>query len=258
MLQTRVIPVLLLKDSGVYKGIKFKKHMYVGDPINTVRLFNEKEVDELIIFDIEASKMNKSIQFDLLKSMASEAFMPIAYGGGIKTVEDAQKLFSLGIEKVILNTYALREKTLIQKLVKNYGSQSVVVSLDIKKDFFGQYRVYIMSGTQKISNSPIQIATMMQDLGIGELVINSISHDGMMQGYDLNLIKTITKDLSIPVIVCGGAGNLADFVKAKESGAHACAAGSMFVYHGVHRAVLISYPKYDQLYNLFKGNASAI
>ncbi len=254
MLKTRVIPVLLMKNGGLYKGINFKNHKYVGDPINTVKIFNDKEVDELVILDIEASKLNKSINFELLENIASEAFMPIAYGGGIKTLKDAQKLFSLGIEKVILNTSAIDDFDLVKKLVESYGSQSVVFCLDIKKSFFGKYEAYSFSGTKKAKMLPIELAKKMEELGVGELIINSINNDGVMKGYDLNIIKEIATQLTIPVIVCGGAGVLEDFKKAKEYGAHGCAAGSMFVYNGIHKAVLISYPKYEKLCELFKEN----
>ena len=254
MLKTRVIPVLLMKNAGLYKGVKFKNHKYVGDPINTVKIFNDKEVDELVIFDIEASKLNKPINFELLENIASEAFMPIAYGGGIKTLDDAQKLFSLGIEKVVLNTSAIENFDLIKKLVESYGSQSVVFCLDIKKSFFGKYEAYSYSGSKKVKMLPAELAKKMQDLGIGELIINSIDNDGVMQGYDLAIIKEIANQLTIPVIACGGAGYLEDFNKAKEVGAHGCAAGSMFVYNGIHKAVLISYPKYEKLCELFKEN----
>lgn len=252
MLQTRVIPVLLLKNGGLYKGVKFKNHKYVGDPVNTVKIFNEKEVDELVIFDIEASKLNKPINFELLENIVSEAFMPIAYGGGIKTLEDAKKLFNLGIEKVILNTTALENFNLIQELVNNFGSQSVVFCLDVKKDFFGKYKVYAYSGSKKIKTLPIDIAKKMQNMGVGEVIVNSIDNDGVMKGYDLNIIQGVANALSVPVVACGGAGKLDDFIKAKEIGAHGCAAGSMFVYNGIHKAVLISYPKYEKLCELFK------
>ncbi len=254
MLKTRVIPVLLMKNGGLYKGVKFKNHQYVGDPINTVKIFNDKEVDELVIFDIEASMLNKPINFELLENIAGEAFMPIAYGGGIKTLEDAQKLFSLGIEKVILNTSAIENIDLVKKLVNSYGSQSVVFCLDVKKSFFGKYEVFSYSGSKKIKILPIELAKKMENLGVGEIIVNSIDNDGVMKGYDLDLIKEIATKLTIPVIACGGARNLEDFKKAKEIGAHGCAAGSMFVYNGVHKAVLISYPKYEQLCELFKEN----
>jgi cyclase len=247
MLQTRIIPVLLLKDRGFYKGIKFKNHKYVGDPINTIKIFNDKEVDEIIILDIEASKKNKKPDFDYLKEVVSEAFMPVGYGGGISSIEDAIKLFNIGIEKVVLNTYAVLNPNLVEELVSKFGSQSIVFSLDVKKTLFIGYKVFIKSGTQKTSYKPLDLALKMQELGVGEIILNDIDRDGTFEGYNLELIKEISSKLNIPLIACGGARNLNDFKLAKETGAHACAAGGMFVFHMPHRAVVISYPKYDDL-----------
>ncbi len=246
MLQTRVIPVLLLKNRGLYKGVKFKDYKYIGDPINTLKLFNDKEVDEIVIFDIEASRLNKEIDFGYLKEIVTEAFMPVAYGGGIKSVNDARKLFSLGIEKVILNTNAVTDFNLIKDLINAFGSQSIVFSLDIKKTFLG-IKVFIKSGTEKTKYNPMEMALKMQSLGVGEIILNDIDRDGTMEGYNLKLIGEIAGVLSIPVIASGGAGKLEDFKQAKEHGAHAMAAGALFVYHGPHRAVLISYPSYNDL-----------
>jgi len=247
MLKTRIIPTLLLKNRGFYKGIKFKNHNYVGDPINIIKIFNEKEVDELIIFDIIASKENKPIDFSYLKEVVSEAFMPIGYGGGIKTIEDAQKLFSIGIEKVILNTNAILDFELVQKLVDKFGSQSIVFSLDYKKKLFGKYKVFIKSGTKKTKYSPIDIALKMEKLGVGEIILNAIDKDGTFSGYDVETIQQIASKINIPIIASGGAKDLKDFKLAKMAGAHACGAGSMFVYHMPHRAVIISYPKYEEI-----------
>jgi len=247
MLKTRIIPTLLLKNRGFYKGEKFKNYKYVGDPINTIKIFNEKEVDELVILDIISSKENKPIDFEYLKEIVSEAFMPVGYGGGIKSVEDAKKLFSIGIEKVILNTNAILDFDLIKKLVDIFGSQSVVFSLDVKKNIFGQKKVYIKSGTQKVKYNYLELSLKMQELGVGEIILNDIDRDGTFKGYDLDLIKEISNKLNIPLIASGGARNLEDFRLAKEAGAHACAAGGMFVYHMPHRAVVISYPKYEEI-----------
>lgn len=246
MLKARVIPVLLLKNRGFYKGIHFKNHSYVGDPINTIKLFNDKEVDELVILDIEANKSNKSIDFEYLQEVVSEAFMPVAYGGGIQSLEDAKKLFSIGIEKVILNTAAIYDEELMISLVNNFGSQSIIFSLDTKKTFFG-YKVFTKCGTVKTQYSPLELALKMESLGVGEILLNSIDRDGTLSGYDLELVQQLSKELSIPLIACGGARSLADLKIAKEKGAHAMAAGSMFIYHGPHNAVLISYPRYDEL-----------
>lgn len=246
MLKTRLIPILLLKNRGLYKGIRFKNHTYVGDPINTVKIFNDKEVDELVILDIEASVKNRPIDFEYLEEVVSEAFMPIGYGGGIRTVDDAKKLFALGIEKVVLNTKAFENPELIAKIASISGSQSVVVSLDVKKSFFGSY-VYILNGTKKTNYTLERAAKFAEQLGAGEIIINDIDKDGTMSGYNLQYVQSISNMVNIPVIVCGGARDITDFKKAKEAGAHACAAGAMFVYHGPHRAVLISYPDYMDL-----------
>ncbi len=255
MLQTRVIPVLLLKNGGLYKGVKFKNHKYVGDPINTVKIFNDKEVDELVLLDIEASRYKKAIDFKLLEEIATEAFMPLAYGGGIRTVEDAQKLFSLGIEKIILNTSAVENVELLKVLISKFGGQSIVVSLDINKNLFNKYQLFIKSGSFKTKYKPLEFAKEMQNIGVGEILINSIDSDGVMNGYDLDMLEQISKALTIPVVACGGAGTLEDLKQAKEVGASAVGAGSMFVYHGIHKAVLISYPKYEKLYELFKEHS---
>lgn len=247
MLKTRIIPVLLMKNKGLYKGIKFKNHKYVGDPINTVKIFNDKEVDEIIILDIEASVKNRPIDFDYIKEVVSEAFMPVAYGGGIRSIEDAKKLFNIGVEKIVLNTYAIKKPGLVEELASKFGSQSIVFSLDVKKDFFGRKRVYIKSGTEKTEFKPLELALIMEKKGVGEIMLNDIDRDGTFSGYDLELIKSISSKLNIPLIVSGGAKDIYDFKKAKDAGAHACAAGSMFVFHMPHRAVIISYPKYEEI-----------
>lgn len=252
MLTTRVIPILLLKNRGLYKGVKFKRHSYIGDPINTIKIFNEKEVDELVILDIEASKTDRSIDFGYLQELVKEAFMPIAYGGGIKTLEDVRKLFSIGIEKVVLNTNG-RDSQFIRSLVSHFGSQSIVYSLDISSTLFG-LKAYTNCGTKKINENPLEIAKQMEVLGVGEIMLNSIDRDGTLTGYDLNLIKQFSSILNIPLIACGGCSSLRDIGSAKQAGAHAIGAGSFFVYHGPHKAVLISYPKYDDLRNILGEN----
>ncbi len=253
MLKTRVIPVLLLKDNGLYKGERFKNHTYVGDPINTVKLFNEKEVDELIILDITATVKNKPINFKLLENLANEAFMPLAYGGGINNIGDIERLFTLGVEKIILNTYAIENIDFIKEVSLIYGSQSIVIAIDVKKNWRNNYKVYSTSGTVRTIYSPLDIADQMQKMGAGEILLNSIDNDGLYTGYNIELIDKLSQKLTIPLIACGGAANLEDFVRARNAGASAVAAGSMFIYHGPHKAVLISYPKYEQLQMLFKS-----
>lgn len=248
-LVTRVIPILLLKNRGLYKGVRFKKHQYIGDPINTVKLFNEKYVDELIILDVEATKNNK-IDFELLQEIASEAFMPMGYGGGIKCIEDVRRLFSIGFEKVLLNTVCYNDNySLAKDIAGEFGSQSLVACVDVKKKL-RRYVCYSNSGKKK---EKIALETHIKNLlaaGIGELVISDISCDGMMNGYNLSLIKNVSENLPIPLVASCGAGSLDNMVDAKENGANACAAGSMFVYKGEHRGILINYPEYSKLLNI--------
>lgn len=252
MLATRVIPVLLIKGEGLYKTIRFKDPRYIGDPINAIRIFNEKEVDELVLLDIEASIIKKPINFELIEKIASEAFMPVGYGGGIKSVEDAKKLFTLGIEKVIINSALLDNIELIGEIVKIYGSQSVVVSLDVKKNIWGKYDIYHKSGTVKSKFVLNDYIEKIISLGCGEIIIHSIDRDGLMKGYDMNLLSMITNSVSVPTVACGGAGSLEDLSKAViDSNVSAVAAGSIFVYHGKHKAVLITYPAKQQLDVLF-------
>ena len=253
MLKTRIIPCLLLKDSGLVKTRKFKDPKYVGDPINAVKIFNDKEVDELIFLDISATPNNRKPNYSLVKDIASETFMPFAYGGGITSLSDIEKLISQGSEKVVLNSIAYDTPTLVNEAAKKFGSQSIVVSIDVKKNFFGKQQVYIKCGKKCIGEFPEDWAKKMEDLGAGEIFINSIDNDGMQKGYDLNLIKKVADIVSIPVIASGGAWELQHLADAvKIGGASAVAAGSMFVFNGPHRAVLISYPNYKELEQLFQ------
>jgi cyclase len=243
-----VIPSLLLKGEGLVKTINFKNPKYVGDPINAVRIFNEKEVHELVFLDITASIEKRSPRFDILSNIASECFMPLGYGGGIKTLEQARQLFSLGVEKIIINSYAIENPSFIRNLADMVGSQSVVVSIDVKKNFFGKYETYTLSGTTKTPWDPISWAQEVERSGAGEIILNSIDKDGTMKGYDIPLIKNVSDSVNIPVVACGGAGTVKDFSTAvHEGGASAIAAGSMFVYYGKYRAVLINFPDDEEL-----------
>jgi len=240
----RVIPVLLLSNEGIVKTVKFKNPTYLGDPINAVKIFNEKEVDELCILDIEASKNRKEPDFEWLTNIASEAFMPLSYGGGITSIDQIKRLIKVGFEKVVLNTSAIRNPELISEAAKIAGSQSIVVSIDVKKNLWGKYVAVIEDGNTKTDVSPVELAVRSEKLGAGEIIINSIDNDGVMMGYDYKLIKSITSEVGIPVIALGGAGNLEHIYKAIYSaGAHAAAAGSLFVYYGPKKAVLINYPQ---------------
>lgn len=245
----RIIPCLLLKDQGLVKTIKFKTPNYLGDPINAVKIFNDKEIDELCILDIEASKQGRKPDFELLKNIAAEAFMPLSYGGGIKTIDEIKKIFRIGYEKVILNTSFIENPDIIKLSSEYAGSQSIVVSIDVKKRLMGDYRCVTKGGTTKLEITPFALAKKAQELGAGELLINSIDKDGTMQGYDIELIRRIVEIVSIPVIACGGASGLEDVKKVlHEGGAHAAAAGSMFVYYGRKKAVLINTPSEQELY----------
>jgi imidazole glycerol-phosphate synthase subunit HisF len=252
MQRNRIIPTLLLENGGLVKTIKFKNPKYVGDPINAVRIFNQKEVDELVLLDINAGKEKKEPNYSEIEEIVSEAFMPIGYGGGIRKLAHIEKLFKLGIEKIILNTAAFTNKSLIKEASEIFGSQSIVISVDIKKDLWGKYNFYINSGKTKINADIMQTLKEFENLGAGEIIINSIDRDGTMKGYDLDIVNSCSPQLDIPIIALGGSGSIKDFVSAINAGASAVAAGSMFIYQGIHRAVLISYIKSDDLNKLLK------
>lgn len=251
MFRPRVIPVLLLKGQGLVKSVKFDKYRYIGDPINAVRIFNDMEADELIFLDIMASRENRTVSVELIKQIGDEAYMPFAVGGGIKTEKDALALINAGAEKVILNTFFVKTPQLVSSIAALLGNQSVVVSIDVKKNWLGKYQVYIYGGKEHVSENPIELAIKAEQLGAGEIIINNISHDGMMDGYDLEIIQKVSDAVNIPVVACGGAGKLNHLHEAVNAGAHAVAAGSLFVYHGSRNAVLINYPEKKELINNF-------
>lgn len=247
MLITRVIPTLLLKQGGLVKTTKFAKPVYIGDPINAIKIFNTKEVDELIILDITASREGRSPAFDTISNITAECFMPLAYGGGIRTVEDIRAILKAGIEKVVLNHAALTTPNLVQDAANEFGSQAIIVSMDVKKALFGGYQVHSASGARLKEKDPVKWARQIEALGAGEIYLTSVDHEGTMSGYNLDLIETVSAAVSVPVIASGGAGSIKDFSAAKERGASAVAAGAMFVFQGPHKAVLITYPSRDQL-----------
>lgn len=252
MRRIRVIPVLLIQNGGLVKSIKFKNHNYIGDPINAVKIFNEKEVDEIAILDISATKEKRGPNFAKIKDIAGEAFMPLSYGGGITTLEEVKYLLYSGAEKVILNTSALDRSELITEISEQFGSQSVVVSIDVKKDWLGGYKVCRDNGNKKMNLSPVDFAKLMEEAGAGEIMLTSIDRDGTYRGYDVELIKQVASAVGIPVIASGGAADITDFRKAVTEGqASAVAAGSMFVYASEQRGVMINYPKQDILINEF-------
>lgn len=253
MLRPRIIPCLLVHKKGLVKSIQFRDYKYVGDPINAVRIFNEKEADELMIVDIDATVENREPDYKMIQNLATECRMPLCYGGGIKTVEQAQKIFSLGVEKIALSSTVITNPEIVKVIASKVGSQSVVVVLDVKKKVLGGYEVYTHNGKKATGISPLEFATKMEKLGAGEIVINSIDQDGMMKGYDSKLVDLIRKSISLPLTIMGGAGNLQDIgALIKEYGIIGAAAGSLFVFKGVYRAVLISYPNWIEKDKLIK------
>lgn len=252
MLRNRIIPCLLLKNGGLVKTHKFKNPKYVGDPINAIRIFNDKEVDELMVVDIEATKDKREPNYHLIEQFAGECFMPLCYGGGITKVEQAHKLFSIGVEKICLQTAALENPSLITQISSHFGSQSVLVSVDIKKNWLGKRQLYSASRGKTLSTDMLDFIKLAVDSGAGEIVLNAVDHDGVMDGMDLELIAKVSGAISVPLIAVGGVGKLDDIRLAVNAGANAVAAGAFFVFHGPHRAVLITYPKYKELENLLK------
>ncbi|MGX9389285.1 AglZ/HisF2 family acetamidino modification protein [Nitrobacteraceae bacterium UC4446_H13] len=248
MLKSRVIPCLLLSGVGLYKTVKFKEPRYIGDPVNAVRIFNEKEVDEILVLDIEASPKNRGPNFDLIRDIAGECFMPLAYGGGVSSVEEMRLLQRIGVEKVSINTAAFRNPDMIKAAVDALGSSSIVVGIDVKRTLLGKYEVWIGGGRVNTKTDPVGYAERLNELGVGEILVNSIDRDGTMSGYDIPLIKKISDSVDTPVIACGGAGSLADMHDViSRGGIEAAAAGSLFVFHGRHKAVLISYPSRQEM-----------
>ncbi len=248
MSRIRVIPCLLLKDSGLVKTVKFRNPKYIGDPINAVRIFNDKEVDELIFLDITATTAGKPPPIKKITEIASECFMPLCYGGGVKSIDEMQQIFSAGVEKIALNTQAVEDSDLLSQAAQRFGSQSLVVSIDVKKTLLGKYHAYTRSGTRNTKRDPVELARELELRGAGEILVNSIDRDGTMQGYDLDLIQRIASNVSIPVVALGGARGIEDFASAvKQAGASAVSAGSLFVFHGKHRAVLINVPNPESM-----------
>jgi cyclase len=237
----------LLHGGGLVKTVRFKQPSYVGDPINAVRIFNEREVDELAFLDITATRERREPPFDRVRDIAGECFMPVCYGGGIRTVEHARRLFALGIEKVLINTAAEEVPALVTDTAADFGSQSVMVGVDVGRDWLGRSRVYTRGGTRNTGREPIEYAREMADRGAGEIFLNVIDRDGTMAGFDLELVSAVSRAVSIPLIACGGAGSVADLSAAIAAGASAVAAGSLFVFAGPRRAVLINYPSAAEL-----------
>lgn len=247
MRRVRIIPVLTLQNEKLVKTIRFKNPTYIGDPINAVKIFNEKEVDEIVILDITASKEKREPNYTKIEEIASEAFMPFAYGGGITKLSQIEKLFKLGIEKVVLNSNLETNMRLVNEAAQIFGSQSIVASIDVKKNLFGKNQAYKISGTTKIDVPLLDFVKQLEQTGVGEFFINSIDKDGTYSGYDLDLIKLLSTQVSAPIVACGGASSVDSFLPAIQHGASAVAAGSMFVYTGSTRGILINYPKQEEL-----------
>lgn len=252
MIQARVIPCLLLRGNGLVKTKKFKDAVYVGDPVNAVRIFSEKEADEIVILDIDASRDGREPNYELIAEMAGEAFMPVSYGGGVRSLEQIRRLIRSGVEKVVINTLATESLDTIRAAVEVFGSQAIVGAVDVRRKLLGGYAVVAKSASE---STKLNLQRHIQELvlaGVGELLINDVDRDGCMTGYDMALVRSVTQ-VPIPVVVCGGAGTLEHLREAVlDGGASAVAAGSMFVFHGKHRAVLINYPKAAQLEENFK------
>lgn len=242
MLKRRVMPCLLLRGESLVKTIQFKKFNYIGDPINAVKIFNDCEVDELVILDITATTEKREPNYALIGKIVNECFVPLAYGGGVNNIEQMTRLFKMGIEKICVNTALFENPEFIKSAVDRFGAQSIVASIDCKKNLFGHYETFTRSGTNKIKMKIEDVMVYIESLGVGEVMINDISRDGMMEGYNLELIDKFLKTLKTPLIAIGGAGSLEHLKQAFELGIKALAAGSLFVYKSKLRGVLINYP----------------
>lgn len=250
MLKTRVIPCLLLRDESLVKTVKFDKAGYIGDPINTVRIFNELEVDELIFLDISATNEGRSPNFKILTEIANECFMPLGYGGGMKNFEDAKKIFQIGFEKIAVNSEAFIHPEFITQLAEHFGNQAVIGSIDVKKNLFGKYEVYSHSGKKNTKKNPVEWAQELEKRGAGEILITSMDREGTWNGFDDELVKKITSSVNVPVIANGGAGNLQHIQSVvKNAHASAVALGSMVVYQKKGLGVLVNFPERKELEN---------
>lgn len=253
MLSHRVVPALLLRDGGLVKTRRFSDAKYVGDPINAIRIFNEKEVDELIVLDIDATRSRRQPDYQLIEEFASECFMPLGYGGGINDIEQARRIFSLGVEKIVVQSAALENPEVVTDMASRFGNQAVVVSIDVKRDWRGRPRLWASASRRKLTADWLSVLQELASAGAGEIILNAVDRDGMQTGYDLELIRTAASSVSVPLVALGGAGDVQHLLEAIDAGASAVAAGSLFVFQGPHRAVLISYPDYAALESLFRS-----
>jgi cyclase len=252
MLRNRVIPALLLDQTGLVKTTQYKNPKYVGDPINVIRIFNDKEVDELLLLDIYASKEKREPNYNLIKELAGECYMPITYGGGISNFEQADKIFSCGVEKICLQNAVIYNPSFISDLVKYFGTQSIMISVDVKKNSFGQPSFFHASEEKILELDLLSLIKKFVNAGAGEILLNVVDKEGTLSGPDLKLIQKISQLIEVPLIASGGISSLADIKAAVDAGASAVAAGAFFVYYGPHKAVLITYPKYSELEKLLK------
>ncbi len=251
MFRPRVIPVLLLKNLGLVKSVQFKNYRYIGDPINAVKIFNDLKADELVFLDITASADKRLISLDFVKNVGDEANMPFSVGGGIKTIDDIKQILNSGAEKVVINTAACENQDFIKEAADVFGSSTIVVCIDVKKKFLNGYLVYTKEGQKNTGKNPVEYAKLVEEMGAGEIIIQSIDKDGTMEGYDIDLIRMVSENVTIPVVALGGAGTFNHFREAVDQGlASAIAAGSMFVYHGPRRAVLVNFPTQEELQQL--------
>ncbi|WP_283190303.1 AglZ/HisF2 family acetamidino modification protein [Pseudomonas sp. PMCC200344] len=259
MLRPRIIPCLLIRNKGLVKTVKFKESKYIGDPLNAVKIFNEKEVDELIVLDIDASAEGREPDYALIKKMAMECRMPFCYGGGISTVEQARKIIGLGVEKIAISSAAIQNPALVREIAQEIGSQSVVVVLDVKKKLLGgRYDVWINNGKKNTGKCLLEMCNELQEQGVGEIVINSIDYDGVMKGYNFDVADKVHQKVHVPLTILGGAGSLEDVgALISKFGVVGAAAGSLFVFKGVYKAVLINYPTFSERDSLLARYFSA-
>ncbi len=254
MLRPRIIPCLLIQNKGLVKTMKFRDPKYIGDPLNAVRIFNEKAVDEIIIVDIDATRMNFEPNYKMIENIAAECRMPLCYCGGVKNKEQAQRIFSLGVEKVAISSEVIKNPYLIKQISDFVGSQSMVVVLDVKKNKMGVYEIWTHNGTRNTEIEVSLFAKLAEELGAGEIIINSIDQDGMMNGYDFELVGLVRSSIHLPLTILGGAGSLDDIDKLiKKYGIIGASAGSLFVFKGIFRAVLINYPNSEVKGEIFKS-----
>jgi len=249
-MQKRIIPSLLIKNGGLVKGQQFENHKYVGDPINAIRIFNEKEVDELVVLDIAATSNGTGPNFELIEKFASESFMPLCYGGGISDIDQIRTLLSIGIEKVCIQSSALESTHFISEIASIFGSQAIVVSVDVKKNIFGRYHLYNSSRQLTNKNNWLEYIDSCVKAGAGELIVTSVNHEGKMKGMNLSLIKKVNEVTPVPLIASGGIGSMNDIKLAFDQGVSGVAVGSFFVFHGPHRGVLITYPAINEITSL--------